>query len=65
MSYRLVVATRVGGENNSGEGGTASPVKYRPVSCSDELCAARQATRALGRHGQTTPGHPHSVPCLG
>jgi hypothetical protein len=37
MSYRLVVATRVGGENNSGEGGTASPVKYRPVSCFGEL----------------------------
>jgi hypothetical protein len=27
MAYRLVVATRAGGGNNSGEGGTSSPVR--------------------------------------
>jgi hypothetical protein len=36
-----------------------------PALSSGELCAARQATRALGRRGQTTPGHPHSISCLG
>jgi hypothetical protein len=34
------VATRAGGENNSNEGGTASPVKWRPVSCFGELYGA-------------------------
>jgi hypothetical protein len=36
-----------------------------PALCSGELCAARQATQALGHHGQTPPSHPHSIPCLG
>jgi hypothetical protein len=36
-----------------------------PALSSGELYAARQATRALGRRGQATPGHPHSIPCLG
>jgi hypothetical protein len=40
MAYRLVVATRTGGENNSDNGGTASPVKQRPVSCFGELYGA-------------------------
>jgi hypothetical protein len=31
------VATRAGGENNSDEGGTASPVRHRLVSCFGEL----------------------------
>jgi hypothetical protein len=43
MAYRLVVATRAGGENNYGEGGTASPVRQCPVSCFGELY------RALGK----------------
>jgi hypothetical protein len=34
------VATRAGGENNSGKGGTASPVRQRSVSCIGELYGA-------------------------
>jgi hypothetical protein len=34
MAYRLVVAMRAGGENNSGEGGTASPVKQHLIPAS-------------------------------
>jgi hypothetical protein len=40
MAYRFVVATCTGRENNSNEGGTASPVKQRLVSCSEELYGA-------------------------
>jgi hypothetical protein len=40
MAYRLVVATRTDGENNSDEAGTASPVKQRPISCFGELYEA-------------------------
>jgi hypothetical protein len=36
-----------------------------PTLSSDELCAARQATRVLGRRGQTPASHPHSISCLG
>jgi hypothetical protein len=39
-SYRLGVATRVGGKNNSGECGTASPVRQHSVSCFGELYGA-------------------------
>jgi hypothetical protein len=34
------------------------------VLSSGELCAARQATRALCHHGQATFVHPCSIPCL-
>jgi hypothetical protein len=40
MAYLLVVATRVGGRNNSDEGGTASPVRIRLVSCFGKLYEA-------------------------
>jgi hypothetical protein len=40
VAYRLVVATRAGGGNNSGEGGTASPVRKRSVTCFEELYGA-------------------------
>jgi hypothetical protein len=43
----------------------ASPDSLDPALSSDELCAARQAARALGHRGQTTPGHLHSIMCLG
>jgi hypothetical protein len=43
MAYRLVVATRAGGRNNSDEGGTVSPVRLRLVSCFGEIY------RALGK----------------
>jgi hypothetical protein len=36
-----------------------------PALSSDELCAARQATRALDHRGLTPPSHPHSISCLG
>jgi hypothetical protein len=36
-----------------------------PVLSSSELCAARQATRALGRRGQATPAHLRLISCLG
>ena len=36
-----------------------------PALSSDELCAARQTTRVLGRRGQTPASHPHSISCLG
>jgi hypothetical protein len=39
-AYRLGVATRADGENNSGEGGTTSPVRQRSVSCFGELYGA-------------------------
>jgi hypothetical protein len=39
-TYRLSVAMRADGENNSGEGGTASPVRQRSVSCFGELYGA-------------------------
>jgi hypothetical protein len=42
MAYRLVVATRTGGENNSDEGGTASLVKQHLVSCFGELYGAME-----------------------
>jgi hypothetical protein len=35
------------------------------VLSSGELCAARQATRALGRRGQATPADLRSISCLG
>ena len=35
-----------------------------PVLSSGKLCAARQATRALGRRGQAIPAHPRSISCL-
>jgi hypothetical protein len=37
---RLGMATCASGENNSGEGGTASPVRQRSVSCFEELYGA-------------------------
>jgi hypothetical protein len=40
VAYRLVVATRAGGGNNSGEGGTASPVRKRSVTCFGQLYGA-------------------------
>jgi hypothetical protein len=42
-AYRSGVATCAGWENNSCEGGTASPVRQRSVSCFGELY------RALGK----------------
>jgi hypothetical protein len=40
MAYRLVVAMRAGGENNSDKGGMVSPVKQRLISCFEELYGA-------------------------
>jgi hypothetical protein len=36
-----------------------------PVHSSSELCAASQATWALGRRGQATPAYLRSILCLG
>jgi hypothetical protein len=43
----------------------ACPRCPNPVLSSGELCAARQATRALGRRGQATPAHLRLISCLG
>jgi hypothetical protein len=40
VAYRLGVATRADGKNNSGEGGTTSSVRQRSVSCFGELYGA-------------------------
>jgi hypothetical protein len=65
-AYRSGVATCTGGENNSGEGGMASPVRQRSVSCFGELYEALgKLVEARDRAGMDGSGLATVAECSG